>query len=310
MIDDASALGDRNVRSGVAVVREGAVSALRVATDWRTIAMCCLALALFAALSWPLLTAWGREYVDPEGYYAHAPLIPAIVGLMFWSRRKELQGVDKRPSLWPLIVLAVALPLLVFTTRIFASSLATVAFFLVIWSSIVSLFGLKFFRAAAFPLLFLVTMAPLPGMLLTDCTHGLQDFSTYAAAGLLRLLSFTAVLDGNVIHMQNYSLFVDVPCSGFKILLALLTVNAALAYLFDGSPVKRTILFVLSVPIGLTINTVRIALIGMVGDCMGPAQAQSFHDWSGLLTWTLGVAVVLAIAKGFGCRTFAGWPLF
>jgi hypothetical protein len=29
-----------------------------------------------------------------------------------------------------------------------------------------------------------------------------------------------------------------------------------------------------------------------------------------MLTLSLGVAALFGVAKGLGCRTFAGWPLF
>jgi exosortase/archaeosortase family protein len=110
--------------------------------------------------------------------------------------------------------------------------------------------------------------------------------------------------------MDDYSLFVDVPCSGFKLLLALLTFSAAFAFLVDGTKAKRLALFAFSVPLALLVNSVRIALIGVVGECVGAPAAHLFHDWSGLITLTLGFAALFGLAKGLGCRTFAGWAIF
>ena len=123
-------------------------------------------------------------------------------------------------------------------------------------------------------------------------------------------MTFSTQLVGNVIHMEDYSLFVDVPCSGFKLLLALLTFSAAFAYLVDGAPVRRLGLFLFSLPLSLLVNSVRIALIGVVGECIGPDAAHVFHDWSGMITLTLGFIALFGLAKGLGCRTFAGWAIF
>ena len=282
----------------------------RIRIDWPVAMSCLAAAALYAAVSWPLLRAWVLAYISPDGYYAYAPIIPFIVALMLWHRRDALRSAEVRPSPWALLVILPALPLLIFTTRYFASSLSDIAFFAILWGSVWAICGARFLRAAAFPLGFLITMAPIPRMLLTDSTQGLQMLSTAMATKFLHLCFLPAVMDGNIIHMQNYSLFVDVPCSGFKLLLSLLTTNAALAYLLDGSPAKRFLLFLISMPLSLVINAVRIGLIGIVGDCIGPDAAHVFHDWSGMLTLVLGVAALLLAAKGFGCRTFAGWPLF
>ena len=127
---------------------------------------------------------------------------------------------------------------------------------------------------------------------------------------MLHLMTFSTHLVGNVIHMENYSLFVDVPCSGFKLLLAMLTFSAAFAYLVDGAAPAAMALFLFSLPLSLLVNSVRIALIGVVGECIGPDAAHVFHDWSGLITLVLGFTALFALAKGFGCRTFAGWAIF
>ncbi len=135
-----------------------------------------------------------------------------------------------------------------------------------------------------FPLLFFWLMAPLPGPLLNDATLHAQMTSTVLADKILHLMTFSTHLDGKVIHMEDYSLFVDVPCSGFKLLLALLTFSAAFAYLVDGKPARRLALFLFSLPLSLAVNSVRIALIGVVGECVGPDAAHVFHDWSGMIT--------------------------
>ena len=184
------------------------------------------------------------------------------------------------------------------------------ALLLCIMGAVWLLLGTRWVWAASFPLGFLWLMAPLPGPVLNDATLKLQMTSTIMANHLLNLLQFHTALQGNVIHMDEFSLFVDVPCSGFKLLLSLLTVSAALAYLLDGPPARRVVLFLLSLPLSLIVNGVRIALIGVVGECLGDSSAHVFHDWSGMLTLALGVATLFGVAKGFGCRTFAGWPLF
>jgi exosortase len=134
--------------------------------------------------------------------------------------------------------------------------------------------------------------------------------STQLANSLLHLLTFSTTLHGNVIRMENFDLFVDVPCSGFKLLLALLTFNAAFAFLVDGTVWKRLCLFLVAAPLALAVNVVRVTLIGIVGDCIGPAAAHVFHDWSGVITLILGFAALFTLAKVSGCRTFAGWAIF
>jgi exosortase/archaeosortase family protein len=103
---------------------------------------------------------------------------------------------------------------------------------------------------------------------------------------------------------------VDVPCSGFKLLLSLLTLSAGFSYLTDMRPGRKWALFLLSLPLSVVINTVRIAIIGVIGACIGASTAERLHDASGLFALVLCMAVLFGIARGLGCRRFAGLPLF
>ena len=269
-----------------------------------------LAGALLAVLARPMLTWWWWEWVKPESYYAHAPIIPALVGLMLWHRRDALQAVPKSPCRAALLLLVPALALLVLSVKTELEAVESFSFLLTVWGAVWLALGTRFVCAAAFPLAFLALMAPLPGPVLNDSTLRLQMLSTACANKLLHLLTFQTVLHGNVIRMENFDLFVDVPCSGFKLLLSLLTFSAAFAFLVDGAPRRRAVLFLFSLPLAVAVNSVRVALIGVVGDCIGPTAAHVFHDWSGMITLVLGFIALFSLAKGLGCRTFAGWAIF
>ena len=278
--------------------------------DWPTLLPFALAAALLAFLSWPVLEFWSYEYTKPESYYQHAPLIPVIVGLMLWHRRETLRTIRIAPDLRALALLLPALALLIFAIKIQAEALESTGLLLTVWGGVWLTLGTRFIRVSIVPLLFLWLMAPLPGPVLNDSTLHVQMLSTVLADKILHLLTFSTTLTGNVIQMDSYSLFVDVPCSGFKLLLALLTFSAAFAYLVDGAPAKRWALFAFSLPLSLLVNGVRIALIGVVGECVGVNAAHVFHDWSGLITLVLGFTALFGLAKGLGCRTFAGWAIF
>jgi len=278
--------------------------------DWRTLLPFTLAAILLLILAWPVWLFWYYEYTKPESYYQHAPLIPFIVGLMLWHQRNALRVVPKKPAPLALILLFPALALLVFAIKVQAEALESTGLLLTLWGSVWCALGTRFVRAAWVPLLFLWLMAPLPGPLLNDVTQRVQMTSTVMADKILHLMTFSTHLVGNVIRMEDYSLFVDVPCSGFKLLLALLTFSAAFAYLVDGRPARRWLLFLFSLPLSVLVNSVRIALIGVVGECVGPDAAHVFHDWSGMITLTLGFMALFGLAKGLGCRTFAGWAIF
>ena len=278
--------------------------------DWRTAAPFAAAVVLLAILAMPMLRWWAYEFSKPESYYAHAPVIPFFVALMLWHHRDAIAATEKKPNYFALAVLLPSLLLLIFAIKSSMQAVMSTAFLLTVWSSVWLLFGGALIRTIAIPLMFLAFMAPLPGPVLNDSTLRIQMMSTVVANKILHLLTFSTQMNGNVIEMENFSLFVDVPCSGFKTLLALLTFSGAFAYLVDGSPLKRAGIFLLSLPLSLAINSVRIALIGVVGECISADAAHKFHDYSGFITLILGFIVLFSLAKVLGCRKFAGWPIF
>jgi len=269
-----------------------------------------LSVGLLSVIAWPMLSWWFWEFTRPESYYAHAPAIPLMSAFMLWSMRGRLLEVEKKPFVPALILLLPSLFLLVISTKENMRAVQSASFLITIWSSVLLLLGVKFFKTAWFPLLFLFLMAPLPAPLLNDSTLHLQMWSTSLASRILDLTGFSNTRYGNIIHIDNYTMNVDVPCSGFKTLLALLTFNAFLANMLDGPLQRRIILFIICAPLALLINGVRIALIGIVGECISSQAAHVFHDYSGIITLILGFALLFTIARTLGCRKFAGWDIF
>ena len=269
-----------------------------------------VAAVLLGALAWHVVTWWGWEYTRPNSYYSHGPIVPVMSLFMLWHQRARLAAIPKQPSLAALWMLVPSAALLVFSLKADARALESLGLLGCVWSSVWLALGTRFFKAAWFPLLFLALMMPLPGPVLNDATLRLQMISTGFAAKLLNWTTFTNVRDGNLIQMSDFTLFVDVPCSGFKTLLALFTFNAFLAAMLDGPVNRRVLLFLLCAPLALVVNAVRIALIGVVGECMGVSSAHVFHDYSGVLTLTLGFVVLFGIARLLGCRKFAGLAIF
>ncbi len=278
--------------------------------DAVTLGLLAGAMGLLLALSWPLPQHLWIEYTEFESYYAYGPAIPFLAGFLLWHRRAALRAVPRVPCPAAFFVLLPAMGLLVWSSAQEMALVMSASFLLSFWSAVWLTLGTRWVRAAAFPLAFLIWMAPLPGPLMNDATYGSQHFCTQAASKLLGLLAFHPVIAGSVIQMDHFYLFVDVPCSGLKNLLSLMMISAAFAFLADGLPMRRFGLFLFSIPLAVAVNIVRLTLLGICGECLGSQTAHVFHDWDGLLSLVLGISALFWMARRIGCRTFAGWPLF
>lgn len=277
---------------------------------WRDAFPFGVALLAFLLLIRQTLATWWYAYTRPDSYYSYAMLVPLMIGFMLWTHRKRWQSLPIRRCYPALIVLAIASFFQVYASQRQMQAIASLTLLLMAWSSTWFVAGPAFVRSETAPLLFLLLMAPLPGPLLNDSTHGLQQLSTAGASWLLGHIGFDNVRSGYEIEMQNYTLFVDVPCSGFRTLLALIAFDSFFAYLLDGPVRKRLALLIAALPLAVAINVLRISLIGMVGESISDQAARLFHDYSGLLTAALGFAFLFGLARLFGCRKFAGLAIF
>lgn len=285
-------------------------AALPTPRDWPTGALLAASAVVFALVSWKIISQWIAAYLEPNSFYVYGPAIPPLAALMLWHRRAVLRAVPKTPSYAALPALLASLGILILGGKHELLAVASLGVLGCVWSSIWLMLGGRFVRAAWFPLLFLVWMAPLPGPLLHEATFGSQQLSTELTDRLLHVLQFPTNLHGNVITLDSFSLFVEEPCSGFMLLLTLLVISSAFAWLADGPPARRLLLFGLSLPLAIADNVFRLTLLAVVGDSFGARAEHLIHDPSGLAVVGLGLLVLFGIARRLGCRTFAGLPLF
>lgn len=281
-----------------------------VSADPVALSVLSLGFALLCLLAAPMLRWWFWEYTKPESYYGYAFFVPPLVALMFWHRRTALAHISLKQTPGALLLLVPALVFLIVAVKMEMQAVMSSTFLLSIVAGVWFVCGTRWVKAAAFPLGFLWLMAPLPGPVLNDLTLNVQRLSTVWANSLLALMMQHPHRDGNIIHLDTYTLNVDVPCSGFKLLLTLLTFSAAFAYLTDTTPAKRWALFGLSLPLSVFVNAVRIALIGLVGEALGASAAHTFHDTSGVIGLILCMILLFGAARGLGCKSFAGQPIF
>jgi len=278
--------------------------------DSLTLALLAVSAAALGVAAWPVLSQWLFAYFQPNSFYVYGPAIPPLVGLMLWHRRDALRAVPKSPAYGALLLLLPSLAFMELGVKHELLAVASLGLLLSIWSSLWLMLGRRWMGAAAFPLLFLAWMDPLPGPLLHEATFGSQQLSTELTNRLLHLLSFSTNLHGNVITLDSFSLFVEEPCSGFMLLLTLLVISSAFAWLADGPQSRRLTLFALSLPLAIADNVFRLTVLAVVGDSFGASAEHVIHDPSGLMVVGLGLLVLFGIARRMGCRTFAGLPLF
>lgn len=261
--------------------------------DW--IVLGCL-LILFG----PMLYAMYELWSEPEAPQAYGLLIlPAALGLA-WMMRSRLANVTPRPTPLGLLPVGVGIFFLFVGTAINAITISGLGFVVTLWGLVLTRYGMPVVKKLWFPLTFLFALVPLPHEFLNVVTFPLQGLSVKGASLLLLPLG-DVVTRGTRIFLSNYTLDVVAPCSGLTIVLPLFILSLYYLYIVDAPLWKKGFLALLTIPVAMVVNAVRVALIGVVGEFYGSKAADTFHDYSGILTVVAGFAALIFIAQEMKC---------
>lgn len=246
---------------------------------------------------------WQGEWFGRTGYYTHGPLVPVLAALLIWMRREQLAQVPVAASLWGVAVIAAAGLLKIASTWMSTTGVeafASITFPIMAWGLLLSLYGWGIARMLAGPIAFLWLMCPVPGYTISELSFPLQHASTRMGAALAWLAGVNTMQEGTTVHLAQISLFVDVACSGFRAILALLTLTAFAAATSRLTWGHKAVMLVSAAPIALVANAARIASIIWAADRWGQKGAMFAHDNSGLVMLALAGLCVFGIAKVLG----------
>ncbi|WP_299553839.1 VPLPA-CTERM-specific exosortase XrtD [uncultured Tateyamaria sp.] len=241
-----------------------------------------------------LLAAWQL----PE--YSHGPLIPILSALLFL---RQLKSVPENPgpvrARWPGIVVILA-AIALGTLGKLASIDDIVAYALILWVGGILLISFGWRTGKHFwpPVLHLVYMLPLPGVLYYKMTTWLQFISSELGVWLLKLMSIPVFLDGNIIDLGVMKLHVAEACSGLRYLFPILSFSYIFAVLYRGPMWHKAVLLISAAPITVLMNSVRIALAGVIVDYFGPDWLDGFtHFFEGWVIFVICIALLFLLAK-------------
>ena len=268
------------------------------------------AIALILALYQNTFYYWIHEWTYSGSYYAHALFVPFFVLAMIWRDKEKLAAAPYDPSWLGIAFLIPSMLLLLVGLKADVMTVTSISFMLLILGISTMIVGKTRTRLLLFPLLFIMLMMPLvPDQLINSIAFPIQLASATIATRLLNMMTLHSEQIGTLIKMDSYRLAVELPCSGFKTLVSLLTFTAAFAYLTDAAQWKRWTLFLTTIPLSLVINALRITFIGIVGELISTKAASTFHDYSGFIVLILAFTFLFNFARVLRCERFLGMPM-
>lgn len=255
----------------------------------------------FLVASWPFIGAlswlWTWWLDVPE--YSHGIIVPCLTATLIWLRRDEFLDTPFSGSWWGVGLVALAAIVYWIGTVATLHVVDNLGYWLLLCGITLSLLGPRAFRIVRLPLLLLVFAIPLPNFFLNNLSATLQLWSSQLGVQIIRGFGISVLLQGNVIDLGLYRLEVAEACSGLRYLFPLLTLGMLMGYLYRGALWKRVAIALVSLPLTVLVNSLRIGLIGFMVDRWGPGMAEGFvHDAQGWVMFMLtgGLMVLLLMA--------------
>jgi exosortase len=148
-----------------------------------------------------------------------------------------------------------------------------------------------------FPIILLTTMIPLPAIVYNTATAPLQLFASDVAARIAQFFHVSVYRDGNIIHLAHTALGVEEACSGLNSFSALMVAAVLLGRLLCDRLPARVLLFLLSLPLSIAINVVRVAGTAILADYDERFALGFYHSFGGWLVFLVGFLAFVGIAK-------------
>jgi exosortase len=248
----------------------------------------------FAVLYWEPLTTLLRDWwVNPEA--AHGLLLGPLALVLAW--RNGVTPTATPARFWGLLFLAGAI-LLRYMSGL-AAELFTMrlSLFMALGSLVVYRWGFRQLVHWWLPVSLLVLSIPVPAVVLGSAALPLQLQASKLGAALLEWRHVPVLLSGNVIQLPGRSLFVTEACSGLRSLTALIALGLLVGGIWLRTPLARTVLLLLALPVAVALNGVRVFLTGFLVQFVDPALGDGFmHYTEGWAIFVVAFAILGAFA--------------
>jgi len=278
------------------------VSELGKARVWQVLVI--ITAAAFIFVYWHTFRWWWGHWWADDSYYSHGILIPIMSGFLVWSSRKRLAKMVLEPSIWGLMAVLLAALVQFVSYRSAIPSVSGLTLPLVLLGGSLFLFGKYITRELLFPILFLFFMCVPPTQFLSKISFNIQMLSTTFATASLKMVGYSAQQAGTQIHLPSINVVVGAPCSGFRLLIALLAFTTFIAMLLEGQAWRRWGLIAFILPLSLLLNSARVFAIALIGEHWGEDVMHTAHDPAGYVMIVIALIIVLIVARAIGCRRF------
>lgn len=262
---------------------------------------------LLIALYWPALL-WTVHLWLTRDAYSHCVYIIPISLFVVWLRRKEIREAPAQPSAWGFLPLALGLTIYSAAYLLRLEMLLMWTLIPVLAGGILILHGPALWRIMRFAVLFLVFAAPIPYPVEYWVNEQLKSITSFCTAGIVSAMGFKLDRQGNLLEVPGAMLEVADGCSGYKKFIAMLAFSSLYGYLFAISNRKRVALILLSMPIAILANVIRVVGLTLAVLIGGIPLFEQVHDWAERSVLLIAFVAFILTGKALGCKRLRFMP--
>ena len=248
------------------------------------------------------LTALMLRAADSE-LLSYIPLVPVVAGWLLYVKRRTLPT-----TYWSSIYWAAALTMLgcavvggAIGWRTILSANDRLALMILGYACIIAaggflFLGSKWMVAAAFPVMFLIFLVPLPEAAVTWLETASVRGSADVASWFFSMTGTPVLRDGTVFALPGIVLQVAQECSGIRSSVVLFITSLLGAHMFLESHWRRILLVAFVIPLAIVRNGFRILVIGLLCVHVGPHMIDSvIHRQGGPLFFALSLVPLFLV---------------
>jgi exosortase len=231
---------------------------------------------------------------------SHIITIPFLSFFLLYTERKKIFS-EAHPSIASglAFVLAGVFLYVAASTHLFSMETTpllseTTFCIVVIWmGGFLACYGSRATRVAAFPLLFLLLMIPLPEGILERTTTMLQEGSTGITYLIFKTLGVPVLRQGFELTVGQITIEIAKECSGIRSSIALFITCLMAAHFFLRTHWKMFLFVLISLPFAIIKNGIRIATLTLLSAYVNPSfLTGSLHRDGGFVFFLLSLAMV------------------
>jgi exosortase len=223
-------------------------------------------------------SAGGLGFLQSEEGYG--VLVPLVVAVLYWRKRRELLALDLHPW-WPALgILAGGILLHVLGYSIQQPRISVVGFFTGLYGLMGLTWGYDWILASFFPFFLFGFCVPI-GSLAEPITFRLRLLVSELVGFVSHyFLAIDVNVQGNVLTdpTGRYQYEIAAACSGIRSLIATVALSVVLAFVSFRSPWKRLVMIAAAFPLAVLGNLLRMLTIVIAAEIGGQKWGAYVHD--------------------------------